>query len=183
MAKRARLVVPTTDDEWQRRSTAAAIAAARDMITKDDVIRLSSAVGRLTDAEWGWIVAAVLFGWIKTRAEQATSEGIEKAIRFTGAEHEPWDIGAIASILPELAAQAPVNWSVPVGAWSKDDMLAMLNTAFRLMRRAMAARDFGEKAPASEDPGVVANVLSREANAGVNNPLMTPKELNDAIPF
>jgi hypothetical protein len=56
-------------------------------------------------------------------------------------------VGAIASILPELAAQAPVNWSVPVGAWSKDDMLALLNTAFRLMRRAMAARDFGERPP------------------------------------
>ena len=30
---------------------------------------------RLTDIELGWLIAAGLFAWIKTRAEQATAEG------------------------------------------------------------------------------------------------------------
>ena len=29
-------------------------------------------IGRLSDVEMGWLVAAILFGWISTRAEQAT---------------------------------------------------------------------------------------------------------------
>ena len=62
-------------------------------------------VGRLSDVEWGWIVAAMLFGWIYTRAEQATDSGVgvEESIRATGIDPDPWDAGAIAAILPELA--------------------------------------------------------------------------------
>jgi hypothetical protein len=62
-------------------------------------------VGRLSDTEWGWIVASVLFGWIQERAMQATSNGLdtEKTIQKTGLDPDPWDAGAIAAILPELS--------------------------------------------------------------------------------
>ena len=47
---------------------------------------MNTPVGRLTDLQWGWIVTAVIFGWIETRIEQAIAEGIdqEAAVRMTG---------------------------------------------------------------------------------------------------
>ena len=75
-------------------------------------------VGGLSDVEWGWIVTAVLFGWIKIRAEQATEQrhrrrkqrsvGPPGSIRIRGT------LGAIAAILPELAddrtSTGPSRW-------------------------------------------------------------------------
>ena len=81
--------IPTAsalEDVWQRRATAAAIEAARKVVKVDSVIPPGTPIGRLGDVEWGWIVAAILFGWISTRAEQATVESIdtERAIRMSG---------------------------------------------------------------------------------------------------
>ena len=53
-----------TEDRWQRHATAAAIAAARGVVQMDGPIPPGTPIGRLSDTEWGWIVAAVLFGWI-----------------------------------------------------------------------------------------------------------------------
>ena len=74
------------EDVWQRRATAAAIEAARRVVKVDGVIPPGTPIGRLGDIEWGWILAAMLFAWISTRAEQATAESIdtELAIRMTG---------------------------------------------------------------------------------------------------
>jgi hypothetical protein len=129
------------DDEWQERATAAAIAAARNAISEKATVL----VGRLSDREWGWIVAAAIFAWIKTRAEQATAEGLdtESALRVTGQAPEPWDAGAIVSILPELADAPNVDWSLPLAEWSQKTMVGFLATALALMRKAMAARDRG----------------------------------------
>src|SRR6516225_9866873 len=65
------------EDEWQRRATAAAIEAARGVIAPDGPIPPTTPIGRLSDGEWGWVVAAVLFGWIRVRAEQATAEQLD----------------------------------------------------------------------------------------------------------
>ena len=62
------------DDEWQRRATAAAIEAARGVVKIDGAIPPGTPIGRLGNTEWGWLVAAILFGWISTRAEQAVAE-------------------------------------------------------------------------------------------------------------
>jgi hypothetical protein len=93
------------EDAWQRRATEAAIAAARGVVNVDGPIPPLTPIGRLGDIEWGWIVAAILFGWIRTRAEQATSEQLdtEQTIRLTGLDPDPWDAGAVATILSELA--------------------------------------------------------------------------------
>ena len=74
------------EDAWQRRATAAAIEAARGVVKVDGPIPPGTPIGRLGDIEWGWIVAAILFGWISTRAEQATAEKLdtEQTIRMTG---------------------------------------------------------------------------------------------------
>jgi hypothetical protein len=63
------------EDAWQRQATAAAIAAARKVVRVDGVIPPGTPIGRLGDVEWGWLVAAILFGWISTRA-RAGNRGI-----------------------------------------------------------------------------------------------------------
>ena len=176
--------IPTAsaiEDVWQRRATAAAIEAARKVVKVDGVIPPGTPIGRLGDVEWGWIVAAILFGWISTRAEQATAENIdtERAIRMTALDPEPWDAGAVATILPELAETPDIDWSKPLGAWPRETMVEFLLVAMRLIRKAMIARDISETGHHPENPAPIR--IARQANAAAGGPLMTPDELNDEI--
>jgi hypothetical protein len=135
-----------TDDDWQRRATAAAIAAARRIALGDRaVIPMNTPIGKLNDTEWGWIVTAAIFAWISTRAEQATVEGfdIEETVRLSGLGPDPWDAGAVAAILPRLADASGVDWSQPLNAWPRETIVGFLLSAFTLMREAMSARDIG----------------------------------------
>jgi hypothetical protein len=132
------------ENAWQDRATAAAIAAARRIVLGDDaVIPMMTPVSSLSDVEWGWIVAGVLFAWIAARGEQATVEGcdVEKAIR-DGVEGA-WDAGAIATILPTLADAPGIDWTKPLAGWPRDQMIAFLSKALSLAQHAMAARDRG----------------------------------------
>src|SRR5262245_29433200 len=92
------------EDQWQRDATAAAIAGARGVVQMDGPIPPGTPIGRLSDTEWGWIASAVLFGWIRVRAQQAAAEQLdtEQTIRMTALDPQPWDAGAVVSILPEL---------------------------------------------------------------------------------
>jgi hypothetical protein len=130
-------------DAWLRRATAVAIEQARAVVS-GGAVSPNTPVGRLSEVEWGWIVAAILFGWIGTRAEQATSTGlgVEESIGGVNLDPDPWDAGAIAAILPELAA-SDIDWSKPLADLSRDDMIAFLTDALGLIRKAMAARDRG----------------------------------------
>jgi hypothetical protein len=169
------------EDIWQRRATAAAIEAARGVIQVDGPIPPLTPIGRLGDIEWGWLVAAILFGWIRTRAEQATTESIdtELAIRMTGLDPEPWDAGAVTAILPELAdACSDIDWGQPLTAWPRETMTEFLLIAMRLIRNAMVARDLSEKGITRQSS---ADVIARQANAAAGGSLMTPDELNDEI--
>jgi hypothetical protein len=105
----ARVSPSAIDDEWQRRATAAAIGAARGLVRAGSHIASGTPVGRLSDTEWGWVFGAMLFAWTATRAEQAATEQVdtEQTIRMTGLDPQPWDIGAIMAILPELADACP----------------------------------------------------------------------------
>jgi hypothetical protein len=131
------------EDAWLRRATATAIEQARAVVS-GGAVPPNTPVGRLSDVEWGWIVAGVLFGWISTRAEQATNSGVgvEESIRTINLDRDPWDAGAIAAILPELAA-SDVDWNKPLVGFSRDEMITFLADAFSLIRKAMAARDRG----------------------------------------
>jgi hypothetical protein len=169
------------EDEWQRRATAAAIEAARGVVKLDGPIPPGTPIGRLSDTEWGWVLAAMLFAWIGKRAEQAACEQLdtEQTIRLTGLDPEPWDGGAVAAILPELAAACPgLDWSQPVTAWPKDTMTEFLLTAMRLIRNAMIARDLSDKGITRQSN---ASTIARQANAAAGGPLMTPDEWNDEI--
>ena len=72
------------EDQWQRDATAAAIAGARGVVQMDGPIPPGTPIGRLSDPEWGWIIATILFAWISVRAQQAAAEQLdsERTIRM-----------------------------------------------------------------------------------------------------
>jgi hypothetical protein len=183
MRKAGLIAQSSIEDTWQRKATEAAIAAARGVVKADGPIPPLTPIGRLGDIEWGWIIAALLFGWIRNRAEQATAENIdaERTIRASGLEPDPWDAGAVLTILSDLVDACPdIDWSLPLASWSKETMTEFLLTALRLIRQAMLARDRSEKGITRE---ASASVIARQANAAAGGPLMTPEEWDDSIGF
>jgi hypothetical protein len=185
MGKQRTIGIPTADtidDVWQRRATVAAITAVRQVID-GGVIPKAASIGRLTDIELGWLIAAGLFAWIRTRAEQATAEGwdTEQTLRTTALELEPWDAGAVAYVLPELAKLDGIDWSRPVGSWSKDTVIRFLLTGMKLITAALAARDVSGDGIATNRKSV--EEMQRVASAEAGGPLTAPGELNDDIPF
>jgi hypothetical protein len=138
------------EDCWQREATRVAIEKARAAIS-GGAVPPNTPIGRLSDTEWGWISAAILFGWISTRARQATSNGTYAAgpdkffyLRESYFEPDPWDIGAIEAILPELS-NSDTDWSKPLADFAREEMIAFLGDAYNLIGKAMLARDTGEK--------------------------------------
>jgi hypothetical protein len=132
------------EDNWLRRATAVAIAEARK-VALDDGALMNTPVGRLNESQWGWIITAAIFGWIKTRVEQAIEEGLdsEETVRGSGVSPSPCDVAVVHSVLPALCDQSAIDWALPLSAWSKDTMTNFLMTAWRLMNRAEIARDHG----------------------------------------
>ena len=148
MKKKIKLRFPSPsaiEDCWQREATRVAIEKARAVVNGGAVPPMTP-IGRLSDIEWGWIVASILFGWIATRARQATSNGAgsNTYIRSTSIDPDPWDAGAINSILPELA-NPEIDWSRSLAEFSREEMIAFLGDAYNLIGKAMIARDKGEK--------------------------------------
>jgi Family of unknown function (DUF6511) len=134
------------EDEWQTAATAAAVTAARRMVLGDaGVINMNAPVGRLSSHEWALIFSSALFAWIAVRAEQATSEGldVERVIRMGMLDPNPWDAGAIATVLPKLADVQGIDWQRPLAEWSRESMIKFLLAALDLIRQAMVARDLG----------------------------------------
>lgn len=174
-----KLQPPMTDDEWQRRATAEAIAACKDVVSGDG-INARAMIGSLSDLEWGWIVAAAIFGWIKTRAEQATVEGrsLDETVRNMGRDPDPWEVGALVTILPQLG-QIEADWSKPIGEWSKEQITSFAWNIHRLTDSALAARDLCKSGMLAIDR----NRTEREASAMAGGPLMSRREMDDEIPF
>ena len=169
------------EDQWQRNATAAAIAGARGVVQMDGPIPPGTPIGRLSDTEWGWVLAAMLFAWIGKRAEQAACEQLdtEQTIRLTALDPSPWDAGAVAAILPELASTCTsIDWSQPLAAWPRDTMIEFLLTAMRLIRKATIARDLSGKGITRQ---LSASTIARQANAAAGGPLMTADEWNDEL--
>jgi len=135
------MIMVPTEKEWLDKATAAAVAGARRVAAgiKDKVI------DRLDDQEWGFIVAAVIVGWVQLRTQQAIAEGrdAEEVVRWTNFVPDPCDVAVIRSILPILADKAGVDWSQPLTSWSKDTMTDFLLLAWRLIGEAEAVRDHG----------------------------------------
>jgi hypothetical protein len=131
------------ENEWLDKATAAAIAGARKIALSSPL--MNAPVGRLSDYEWGIICTAVIFGWVETRVQQAIAEGLdqEEMVRCTGLSPSPCDSAVVRSILPALADQAGIDWTLPLTAWSGDTMVGFLLLAWRLLGEAETARDHG----------------------------------------
>jgi hypothetical protein len=141
----------------ERKATSAAISAARKILTSGNVMAPSTPVSKLSDQDLGWLFSAMLFAWLRVRAEQA-------------AEKDKSDTDIVAAILPSLA-DGPFDWSKPLGEWRKEDMTNFLCRAVTLANHARAITEGnGERA-------------AREVNAASGNPLVTASELNDGMPF
>jgi hypothetical protein len=164
------------EDAWQRQATSAAIEAARGVVQMDGPIPPGTAIGRLSDVEWGWLVAAILFAWIRTRAEQAAAENLdtERTIRMVAIDPPPWDAGAVAAILGDLADACPeIDWSQPLAQWPRESMIELLTKALSLIRKAMIAHDLSERG--------ITRQSSASVNAAAGGPLITPDEFKDEI--
>jgi hypothetical protein len=131
------------ENEWLDKATAAAIAGARKIALSSPL--MNAPVGRLSDYEWGIICTAVIFGWVETRVQQAIAEGRdqEEMVRCTGLSPSPCDSAVVRSILPALADQAGIDWTLPLTAWSGDTLVGFLLLAWRLLGEAETARDHG----------------------------------------
>jgi hypothetical protein len=158
--------ISAIEDQWQRDATAAAIAGARGVVQMDGPIPPGTPIGRLSDTEWGWIIAAQL--------------DTERTIRMTALDPQPWDAGTVAAILPELADACAnvVDWSKPLAEWPRETIVEFLLRAVALIRKAMIARDLSDKGITRASS---AAAIARQANAAAGGPLMTPDEFNDEI--
>lgn len=171
-----------TDDEWQLKATQSAIDACRSVVSGEG-INARASIGSLSDIEWGWIVAASVFAWIKTRAEQAVAEGTDYEIPIRsmhGRDLEPWEAGAVSSILPALGNVQGLNWEKPVGEWGKEEIVSFAWQIHKLTVAALAARD---EAVTGKIVSIDRNKTERELSAADGGPVMTRRELDDEIPF
>ena len=91
--------------------------------------------GKLSDLQWGWIISAAIFAWIKTRYRQAIAEGLASEEHVTRMEPSPRDSAIVQSILPMLADQAAIDWSKPLAGWSKQEMAGFIGLAMATDRR------------------------------------------------
>jgi hypothetical protein len=157
------------EDEWQREATREAIKQARAVVSGGAVPPMTP-IARLSDIEWGWVCAAILFGWIRTRSAQAASNGVgygDAYIRNVATEPDPRLAGAVAAILPELA-RPDVDWTKSLAEFSREEMIGFLIDAYTLISKAIVSRDKGEK-----------EVTSRLPNTGKGE----AEPWSDPIPF
>lgn len=171
------------ETDWEAKATQSAIDAAREVIGANG-INGRAMISSLSELEWGWICAASIFAWIKTKSEQATIDGIGYDIpirTMTHREPAPWEAGAVSTILPALGELQGVDWSKPIGEWSKDAIVSFAWQIHKLTDAALASRDEGasdkivQKLSRAE--------MEREMSAANGGPLLARGELNDDIPF
>jgi hypothetical protein len=183
--KNARIsAVSAETDQWLRQATATAVAEVKELIGPQGPIRSDTPAGRLSQSQLTWIISTAVWGWIVTRAQQAATEGldVERAIRTTRLEPDPWDAGAVKAILPELAKScAGFDWSRPANQWSKDELVGFLLKGFNLVRDAMDARDQVETRVAGKP--INPDVTARQVNRAGGNPAMTASEIKTEVEF
>jgi hypothetical protein len=179
-----------SDDEWLRRASAEAVVAMKDMIGDGKSFAKKTPLGGLSDIELNWLSMSAIFGWTKVRAEQAVAEGLPSEILLRDVKHgdpAPWDYGAVETILPALGNIEGVDWSKPVGDWSKAQIISFAWQIHKLVDLACLARDeckVGEvnKPQTREIPSQ--EKAERVYSASKGKSLMSRKELmDDQVPF
>jgi len=169
--------------EWDAKATHSAIDAARSVIAEND-INGRAMINSLNELEWGWICSAAIFAWIKTKSQQAVAEGIgyDQAIRtMPGSYPQPWEAGAVESVLPALSEIEGIDWETPISELPKRQMVLLAWHMHRLVEQAMSCRDEGAADKITRPSQAV---VEREMNARMGGPLLARGELDDVdIPF
>lgn len=168
---------------WDVQATQSAIDAAKAVVSGDG-INSRAMISSLSDIEWGWIVAAAIFGWINTKAKQAVAEGsgYDIPIRtMSGRDPAPWEAGAVETILPALGSVTGVDFDKPLSAWSKAEIVSFSWQIHRLTDAALAARDEGA------GDKIVQRLsqpeTEREISAAHGGPLLARGEMDEDVPF
>jgi len=170
------------DAEWDAKASQAAVDGAREAT---ESINPRAAISSLSSTEWMWIAMGAVFGWIKTRSQHAIAESksYDKTIREMPQYFpEPWDAGAVESILPKLGDLKGLPWEKPLGDWTKKEMVRFAWNVHYLIDGAIARREEGA------DGKIVTiksqAVMEREMSARQGGPLWDRKEYDDAdVPF
>jgi hypothetical protein len=126
------------EDAWQAEATAEAVAEARAVVQGQAGIA-NTLAGKLSDQQWGWMISAAIFSWIKVRYQQAIQEGINPEAHVSWMSPSPHDTALVQSILPALCDQAPIDWSKPVASWSRKEMTDFLDLSWALIEEAKTA--------------------------------------------
>jgi hypothetical protein len=165
--------------DWDVRATQSAVAAMKVLISADIVCR-GTLIERVSDTQWGWMVVAAIFAWIKTKSRQAVAEGgdLEAVIRTMQFDPSPWEIGATEAILPTLARLESFEWSKPLGEWSEEKVVQLSWHIHRLVDAGLSARDkdgpvllrYSERAR-----------LEREISAANGGPLLDRSEVAEGM--
>jgi hypothetical protein len=151
------LRVDGSQNDPLKEATAKAVASARGLALSLGVI----SIAKLTTEQWGLIVSAAIFNWLRERYHQAIVEGIDPELGFASVEPSPRDTAVIEEILPKLADE-PIDWEKPLMAWTESEMIGFLLAARRL---------FAETEHAMKPD----SVLQEHQRSG--------DELEDGIPF
>jgi len=171
------------EDEWQRKATSSAVEACRDVVAQGG-INGRAMVSSMSDTEWGWIACAAIFGWIKTKSQQAAAEGMgyDEAIRtMTHRSPQPWEAGAVESGLSQLSGIEGVDWSKPVGDWTKPEIVAFAWHCHRMVDQMLALRNEGAIDKITRR--INRDEMERSASEIGGGPLMTWDEMDQEIPF
>jgi hypothetical protein len=120
------LRVDGSQNDPQQEAMAKAVASARGL-----ALSMGVPIYKLSTEQWGLIIAAAIFDWLKERYHQAVIEGIDPELGFASIEPSPRDTAVIEEILPRLAEQ-PLDWDKPLMAWSESEMVGFLMMARRL---------------------------------------------------
>lgn len=171
--------VDQIEDEWSKKATLEAIAAARDVISSGS-INGRTMISSVSEVEWGWIVCAAIAGWIKTKARQAVAEGVgyDNPIRFMPGDMQPWEAGAVEAVLPALG-ELRFDWSKPIGDWSKDEIVSFAWKMSSMIAQSLVAQARGEEDKITE---FSQKRQERELMARNGGPLMSRDE-TEGIPF
>lgn len=167
--------------DWDVKATQSAIDAAKAVV--GDGINARAAISSLSDIEWGWIAAAAIFAWIKTKSQQAVAEGTGYDEPIRTMKHrvpEPWEAGAIETTLPAIG-NLELPWDKPIGEWPKETIVSFGWHMHRLIGSALAARDEGAQCTITKR--LSRAETERELSAAQGGPLLARNELDDAIPF
>jgi hypothetical protein len=169
------------EDEWSRKATQAAIEAARS-VTTDASMNGRAPISSISDVQWGWIVCAAIFAWIKTKAQQAVQEGVgyDTPIRFMPGTMQPWEAGAVEAILPSLGGLPGVDWNKPLADFDKGEMVSLAWNISSLVAHSLVAQAQGSEDKITQ---FSKDRQEREVSAANGGPLMSRRELNDEPPW